>query len=112
MFGREPLDDLQARKQALLLESELNRLRFRAEWQRVRAATAWFSGAAQTYRDVRPWLVFLAPLAGLLAARRLRRPESPLGSLLRLMRWMTPLYSLWKGFASRFEKAEPETRAR
>ncbi len=108
MFGRQILDDLEARKQALLLESGLNRLKLRSEWRQIRAATAWMSGPARACRQAGPWLLLLAPLAGFLAARNLRRAESIPAKLLRLARWIGPLYSLWKSLAPAREKLRPD----
>lgn len=107
MFGRQTLADLAVRKRALLVESDLNRLKLRSEWQQVRAATAWLSAPAQACRTAGPWLRVLAPLAGLLAARRFRRSESRSGKLLCLVRWIGPLYALWKSFAPASEKSGP-----
>lgn len=108
MFGRQILDDLEARKRVLLLESGLNRLKLRSEWRQVRAATAWMSGPARACRLAGPWLLVLAPLAGFLAARTFRRPGSQPGALLRLVRWIGPLYSLWKSLAPTLEKWRPD----
>ena len=100
MVGRAPLDPLQLRKQALILESGLNRLTLRAEVQNLRSATAWASDATQTCRTLAPWLLLLAPAAGFLAIRGLRRPESGIGRLAAVLKWVQPLYSLWRGFTA------------
>lgn len=100
MPGRSPLSPLALRKQALILESDLNRLALRAELGELRAATAWVGEAAQTGRKFAPWLLLLAPVAGFLLVRNLRRSESRLGRLAALLHWVQPLFSLWRGFTA------------
>lgn len=94
------MTSLRVRRQALRLESELNRLALRAEWKNLRAAIPWPGADGSARRKLPPWWLVVAPLAGLLAARGLRNP----GALLRgagvLLRWAQPLYSLWRMFAS------------
>ncbi len=107
MLGRQILDDLDARKRALVLESELNRLKLRVEWRQVQAATAWVSDGVRACRQASPWLLRLAPLAGFFAARTFRRSGSVSGKLLRLARWIGPLHSLWKSLAPSLEKLRP-----
>jgi hypothetical protein len=93
MFGK--LNQLRLRKQALILESELNRLALLGEWQNLREATTQFGGGSKT----RSWLLSLAPVAGVMATRlfRGRRHERP-SRLSSLVRCVHPLYSLWKSF--------------
>lgn len=68
---------LELRKQALLMESELNRLTLCLEVKRLRETGAdWAGRVAEARQRLTPWAIALAPLAGLLLARRLRRPSS------------------------------------
>jgi hypothetical protein len=100
MVGRAQLDSLQLRKQALILESELNRIALRAESQNLRSATKWVGHATQTCRKLPPWLLLLAPVAGFLVVRSLRRPASALSRFASMLKWVQPLYSLWRGFTA------------
>lgn len=98
MFGREAITELQLRKQALVIESDLNRLALQTEWQRVRAATDWISQAGQLVQKVNPWLAVLAPLLGVLTARTLQREGGVVGRVLGLLKWVRPLLALWQSF--------------
>lgn len=96
MFGREALAELELRKRALVIESELNRLAFRSEWERVCNAAEWISHVARFWRQANPWLVLLAPLAGVLTARALHWEGGMVGRLLGLLRWVRPLMAVWR----------------
>jgi hypothetical protein len=99
MFGQKELADLQLRKRALVLESDLNRLALQAEWQRVCAATGWISQATRFCRQANPWLVLLAPLAGLWTARTLHREGGIVSHLLAALKWIPSLMTIWRSFA-------------
>ena len=107
MLGRKELANLDVQKQALLLESSMNRLALQAKVQSLRSATAWLSDAKGVSRELAPLLVVLAPIAGFLFARGSRRPDSWLSRLMALAKWGVPLYRLWKSFTAR--RSEPET---
>jgi hypothetical protein len=98
MLGRKELADLELQKQALLLESGLNRVTLQAEFQSLRSAGAWVTGAS---RELAPLMAVLAPLAGFLLVRKSRRSQGWLSRLLALAKWVPPVYRLWKSvFAS------------
>jgi len=63
MLGRKELANLDLQKQALLLESGLNRVALQAEVQSLRSSTAWVSNVTSASRRLAPLLVVLAPLA-------------------------------------------------
>ena len=73
VFGRKELDKLNLQKQALLVESSLNRVALQAEIRSLRSATSWVREATSVSRELGPLLVLLAPLAGFLVARGARR---------------------------------------
>ena len=98
MFGRASLSPLQLRKQALLLESHLNRAALQGQVQDLRASTQWVGEAAAACRKLSPWLLLLAPVAGILTVRSLGRPRSVIGRLVSVLKWVQPLYALWRGF--------------
>ncbi len=100
MVGGDEIATLQARKRALVLESTLNRVVWEAEWQNLRAATAWTRSAGQACRRVVPWLLLLAPLAGLVVARGSGQSRGLFSRLLSVLRWVRPLlgaWELWRG---------------
>jgi hypothetical protein len=105
VFGRKELDRLDLQKQALLLQSGLNRLELQLEFQQLRSASAWMTGAARGPRHVAPLLLVLAPLAGFLVVRSFRRRDSWLSRLAAAAKWIGPLYSLWQRFSAARQKA-------
>jgi hypothetical protein len=104
VFGRQELEKLRTQKQALLLESALNRHALQAEWQELRSAAAWMSDAARAPSRFVPLLAVLAPLAGFLVVRSLRRPESLFTRLVSAAKWIGPIYSLWRGYSAARKK--------
>ena len=104
MLGREELDKLNLRKQALLLESSLNRAALQAEMRSLRSATTWVREASSVSREFAPLLALLAPVAGFLVARGARRSASWFNRMMTAVKWIGPLYGLWKSyFAGRKE---------
>jgi hypothetical protein len=97
MAGKQ-ITELQLRKKALLLESNLNRLRLRAEIAQLHEATEWVKNLHGLRQRLRPWAVALAPLAGVAAALGLRRSST--GGLLQKTLVIAPaLIRLWRTFA-------------
>ncbi len=111
MFGREELDKLSVQKQALLLESSLNRLALQAEIQSLRSATSWAGDATRASRQFAPLLLLLAPVAGFLLGRRGRRADSWFTRLAAAIQWIGPLYRLWKTFAPARKQPQPDAPA-
>jgi hypothetical protein len=93
-------------KQALVAESELNRLMFQVERQNLRSATAWVNEAARWPQKAGPLLLVLAPLAGFLLTRVYRRQDSWLKRVSAAAKWIGPLYTLWKSFSASRKEAE------
>jgi hypothetical protein len=106
MLGRKELASLDQQKQVLLLESGLNRLTLQAEFRNMRAATSWVGDVAGASRELAPFLIVLAPIAGFLLARGSRRRDSWLSRLLALAKWVAPGYRLWKTVSARRGKPE------
>jgi len=104
VFGRQELNRLGAQKQALLLESGLNRHALLAEWRQLRSASARVGSAAHASSRFAPFLAVLAPLAGFLVIRSLRRPESLFTRLVAAAKWIGPVYSLWRGYSATRKK--------
>lgn len=108
MFGRQELEQLRLQKQALLLESSLNRHALQSELHQLRSAAAWMSNAARAPRQFAPLLVVLAPLAGFLLVRTVRRPDSWFNRLASAAKWIGPLYSLWRTFSAAISASKRE----
>jgi hypothetical protein len=107
MVGRIAGEQLRLRKQALILESGINRRLLATEWQRVRAAAAWIGEVKRFGRQARTWWPVLAPLLGLLIARRLRRSSPGVSRTGMLLNLLETALSLWKQFAPRKSGDEP-----
>ncbi|MGA2175454.1 MAG: hypothetical protein ABSH38_10780 [Verrucomicrobiota bacterium] len=87
---------LQLRKQILLLESDLNRLRLLAECERLREAVGWVSRIREARRQIAPWALVLAPLAGVALALGIRRSGAGGGFLSRALGLAPSLIQLWR----------------
>jgi len=100
VLGREELNQLSLQKQALVLESGLNRLALQAEIRNLRSPTAWVSKAAQASRKLAPLLAVLASVAGFVFARGTHRPASWASRVAGAVKWILPLYRLWKAMSA------------
>lgn len=109
MLGREELDKLAAEKQALLVESSLNRLALQAEFHNLSSATTWMKAATGGIGKVKPLLLMLAPVAGFLLARGSRPSGSWLIRAVSAIRWIASLYGLWQRFSADRSKTEEES---
>ena len=98
MFRRQKLDQLQQKKQALVLESGVNRVTLAAELERLRSATGRASGALRSPRKLAVPAAILAAAAGFLFTRR--RTRSLIRSAVWAAKWGVPAYRLWKSFSS------------
>lgn len=94
------MTDLQLRKQALLLESELHRATLQVELARLEASAAWIDQAVQTARQSKPLLLAAGLSAGMLLVRGLTGSRAGGGKLARVLRWGQTAYSLWRGYAA------------
>ena len=108
MAGRQKLELLSLRRQALLLESDLNRLVLRAEFEKLRAAMEDLDGALAAARRFGPWLVPATAVGGLLVARLFRKRFSASTALKCLLRWTPAALSLWRQFRSQQRPSRSE----
>ncbi len=111
MFGGKELEELHVQKQALLLQSNLNRAALQAEMRHLRAATTWMRQAARISRELTPWLALLASVAGFFAARGTRRSPSWFSRIMTAFKWLGPLYGLWKRSAAGRGEADADDPA-
>jgi hypothetical protein len=100
VFGRKEVEDFRLQKQALLLQSGVNRLQLQLELQELRSSAAWLTGAARPPRHLTPLLVVLASLAGCFLIRSFRRPDSLFNRAAAVAKWIGPLYALWRRFSA------------
>ena len=100
MFGRKELEQLSMQKQALVLESSLNRHALISEIEELRSAAARVGNAVRAPQRFAPLLMVLAPLAGFFAVRSARRPASLITRMAKMAKWIGPAYSLWKSFSA------------
>ena len=101
MFGRQELERIRLQKQALILESALNRQALQTEFQELRAAVSALGSVTRSPLRIAGVLALLAPLAGFFAARNVRRSEGWLGRVTKLAKWIAPLYGLWRSYSAR-----------
>lgn len=109
MLGREELDRLTQEKQALLVESSLNRIALQTEFHNLRSGSLWMKTLGGGTGRVAPLLVVAAPIAGFLLGRRTGRSASWLRRTSTALKWIGPLYGVWRGLSGRRRK--PETAA-
>jgi hypothetical protein len=107
-FGRRELAALEHRQRTLLALSDMNRIALQTELEHLRQAAARVSEASRWPRKAAPLLFSLVPLAGFLFARRSGRVDSWLKHAITGLKWIGPLYRLWKGFSA--GRAEAEAR--
>ena len=98
MPSRRQLKELELRRRELVLQSSVNRLTLGLELQNVQAALRPAERIVNTVRAARPWLLLLAPLAGIAVARGLRSNGSAFAKVLGVLKWIQPLLAVWKQF--------------
>ncbi len=72
MFIGPQVRELQLRRQELLAESQINRHTLILEWQHLKTSLAWARTSFEVVKSLQPLWVLLAPVAGLVAARKWR----------------------------------------
>ena len=109
MLAGKELTKLEMQRQALVLESSLNRLKLQLEFQKLRASTADLADAG---RRRAPFLLALAPIAGFFFARGSGSSgggkTSWLGRLMGLAKLIGPAMTLWRSFSAGKKPAPPE----
>ena len=105
MFGKQEMTALQLHKQTLLLESELNRLTWHAGCEQLREAANWGGRLKDVQRQLAPWALVLAPLAGVVLAFGFRRSSSGTGFLTRALAVAPSLIQLWRTCVTPSEKS-------
>jgi len=109
MLGGKELKGLELRRRELVLRSAINRLAIGVELQNVQVALRPAERIVGLIRAARPWLLVLAPLAGIFAARSLRNNGSGFSKVLGILKWIQPLLVLWKQFRTPSTEAAPES---
>ena len=106
MLGRKELASLDKQKQALLLESGMNRVALQVEVENLRSAASWVGDVTAASRGLAPLLLILAPIGGFFLAKRSRRSNSRLGRWMALAKWVLPIYRVWKNISARRSEQE------
>jgi hypothetical protein len=105
MFGKQ-ITELQTRKRGLLLESDLNRLRLRAELNNLREGF----GFLKRLRRLGSWTSVLGPVAGIIVTLILKR-TFPGGGLLRKALAGAPgLVQLWRSLSTMLAELKSQRR--
>jgi hypothetical protein len=94
MFGKQMMA-LQMRKKGLLLESDLNRLRLRAEWNNLRELGG-FATKLKKLGRFGMWPLALGSLGGIAAALGLGRSVLAGGILRKILAGAPALIRLWR----------------
>jgi len=100
------LNRLELRRRELVLQSTLNRLAIMTELRNVQVALRPADRVITSIRAARPWLLLLAPLAGIFAARGLRANGSGFARLLGALKYIQPLLAVWRQFSSSSNNGE------
>jgi len=77
---------LKLQKQALVLESDLNRLALHAELRQLRAVRTWANFLKHSGREMAPWALVLAPVGGVVVALGPRRTVRLVGLVTTVIR--------------------------
>jgi hypothetical protein len=96
MFDRKQIQPLSDYKRSLLLESELNRLSFRAELAQLRTAAALLDEVPIRIRRMGPWLYMLAPVAGLVSTLLRSRRSTPRRGDHSVLEWIPLALAVWR----------------
>src|SRR5881394_2689409 len=107
MLGREELKSLELLERELVLKSALNRIAIKVELQNLETALRPAERMVSAVRATRPWLPVLAPLAGILAARSLRKNGSVFSKAMGVLKWIQPLLGLGNEIKSHSAKTAP-----
>jgi hypothetical protein len=97
---------LRVRKQALLLESGLNRLEMGREVDALREQFSWLQDPVEAAKENSPLLLVLAPVAGVLVSRLLHRAPSGRSKLGVLIDVFKVGWPLWRQFATGYYRSE------
>jgi hypothetical protein len=98
MFGKQ-IAALQTRRKALLLESDLNRLRLRAELNHLREMTSFAKSLGHLGR-FGGWARGLGPVAGVLVALAVGRASLAGGLVRKALATAPALIRLWRMFSA------------
>jgi hypothetical protein len=100
MVGKGERERLRLRKQALILESGVNRCALANEWRQVQAATAWVEEAKRWGQHARAWWPVAVPVLGAVAGWCFRRSAPAASRTGSLLKWAALAYSLWRQFGA------------
>jgi hypothetical protein len=96
VFREIALEELQRHKERLVLQSDANRRRLIADWQRVQSPECWRLEVLELVRRHPMWLAALAGAAGTLTFKAFRRPRTAMSRLGRLTKLASVGFSVWR----------------
>jgi hypothetical protein len=106
MVGKQELTGLRLRKQTLVLESDLNRMALRSEWEVLRTAGSWMGLFGRKEGGAARWPFVVTPLAGVLVALGFQRSRRLLGYISTIFMVLKPFIRFWRSDVSRYEQTE------
>jgi hypothetical protein len=95
VFAFTELDQLETRKQELLLESELHRQTLALQWQGLKVSVSWMRTGIDLVRSLQPLWVVAAPMAGLFLGRQWKSGSGWWRKALFVWRWGKKIYLAW-----------------
>jgi hypothetical protein len=96
VFRETGIEELRRLKERLVSQSDANRARLIADWQRLQSPDCWQVELFGLVRRHPAWTAALALGGGMLAARAVRRPGSLLGGIGRMGKVASVLFSVWR----------------
>lgn len=107
MYGNKQMTELQLRKRALLLESDLNRLMLHGACNRLGHVGSRAGPLKGLQGHIGPWALRLAPLAGMTLVLGLRRRSRWFSSLSQVIAFFTPFIRYWRAQKARSSGHQP-----
>jgi hypothetical protein len=96
MFGNAELERVRVQKQLLVLQSDVNRLRLAAEWQRLRSPEHWLGEGRGLARRHPVLATALATAAGALMVRVVRTSGALFGGIGRFGKYAPLVLTAWR----------------
>jgi hypothetical protein len=96
MFHEAELERLQKQKALLVLQSEANRQKLKADWHRLSSAAYWLDSARGGIQRHPGVATGLAAAGGMLAMRFLRAPGGIVGTLKKVGGLASTAMAVWR----------------
>jgi len=97
MDAIERFGNLKQRKEALVMQSDLNRLMLRLEVENLRSAATRFDESISKARRLAAWLLPAISVLGVITGRRSHKTgSSPTTWIKRIVQYLPALMELWR----------------